>query len=69
MNDIPEAADNEPLDENNAQESVEPTKFKQTFINRFGHLRAGWRMVIYLMLTGVLAIPFHYLQKYWVMTC
>ena len=36
MNDITEATDNEPLDENNTQDSVEPSKFKQTFINRFG---------------------------------
>jgi len=64
MNDITETTDNEPLDENNAQDSIKPSKLKQTFINRFGHIRAGWRMVIYLIITGVLTIPFRYLHKY-----
>jgi len=64
MNDITETTDNEPLDENNAQDSVKPSKFKQTFINRFGHIRAGWRMVIYLVITGALTIPFTYLHNY-----
>ena len=64
MNDITETTDNEPLDENNAQDSVKPSKFKQTFINRFGHIRAGWRMMIYLIITGVLTIPSGLLIKY-----
>ena len=65
MNDITETADTEPLDDNNAQDSVEPSKFKQTFINRFGHIRAGWRMMIYLVIVGVLSsFPFRYLHKF-----
>ena len=65
MNDITETADTEPLDENKSQDSVEPTKFKQTFINRFGHIRAGWRMMIYLVIVGVLSsFPFRYLHKF-----
>ncbi len=64
MNDIPETLDNVPLDENGDQNSVEPTKFKQTFINRFGHLRAGWRMMIYIALTVALSIPLQLLHKF-----
>ena len=65
MNDINETADNEPLDENSAQDSVEPIKLKQTFINRFGHIRAGWRMMIYLLIVGLLSsFPFRYLHRF-----
>ena len=65
MNDITEMADNEPLEENNDQDSVEPTKLKQTFINRFGHIRAGWRMMIYLVIVGLLSsFPFRYLHRF-----
>ena len=65
MNDITETNENEPLDENNTQESVGPTKLKQTFINRFGHIRAGWRMMIYLVIVGVLSsFPFRYLHEF-----
>jgi len=49
LNDITETTDSEPSGENNVQDSVKPSKFKQTFINRFGHIRAGWRMMIYLV--------------------
>jgi len=64
MNDITETTENEPLDENNTQDSVKPSKLKQTFINRFGHIRAGWRMMIYLVIVGVLTIPLGFFHKY-----
>ena len=30
-----------------------PGKLKKTFVNRFGHIRAGWRMMIYLIITAL----------------
>ena len=64
MNDITETTDNEPLDENNTQDSVKPSKLKQTFINRFGHIRAGWRMMIYFLIVGVLTAPLRFVHRY-----
>ena len=39
-----------------------PGKLKQTFVNRFGHIRSGWRMMIYVVITALLAFPAKYLH-------
>jgi len=63
MNDNPETTENGPLEANDQEVTEEPTKFKQTFINRFGHIRAGWRFLLYLALTAVIALPLQIFGK------
>ncbi|MCH7495206.1 MAG: CPBP family intramembrane metalloprotease [Candidatus Marinimicrobia bacterium] len=41
-----------------------PGKLKQTFVNRFGHIRAGWRMMIYVIITALLSFPAKYLHGF-----
>ncbi|MFC1561851.1 lysostaphin resistance A-like protein [candidate division KSB1 bacterium] len=44
--------------ENNQHVSLKkPGKIKQTFVNRFGHIRAGWRMAIYIITSIFCLIP------------
>ncbi len=62
MNDLTEAMpDNQ---ENEMMESSKPSALNKIFKNRFSHVRAGWRMLAYLLLAVGIAIPIqNILQK------